>query len=123
MGAVPLGLAPTEGLELATRLIPNWLVPVVELHPLEQAVMVLAPEVRVVPVTTTVIPAEALVPTKSVLVPVAAELVDNVPNATELDPKLKLIVWLTEPETDTALLAITTVVEPLSAIVPPKVML
>ena len=92
MGAVPVGLAPTDGTVLATKLIPNWLVPGVELHPAEQAVIVLAPEVRVVPVTTTAIPDEALVPTNIVCVPVTAAAVDNVPKATDVDPKLKVIV-------------------------------
>jgi len=122
IGALPEQAAPTLGEVLATRLMPNCAVPVVELQPEAHATIVLDPEVSVVPEMVIVKPAVPLVAKVIVWEPVVAELVDKVPRATLEAPKLKLIVWFTVPETATVLLVVTTLTLPLSAMVPPMVM-
>ena len=89
---VPEASSPTLGVTLSFRLIPNCSLPVVEVQPAAQAVMVLPPEVRVAPETVTAIPDAALVATLRVCDPLVTAVEDKVPKARVVAPKLKVKV-------------------------------
>ena len=95
-GEVPDGLAPTLGVVLATRLMPNCSVPsALAAAVAPMAVMVLAPLMRValLPVAVKVKPWVALVATTMVLLSVAAAELLSVPRSMVASAIEKVNVW------------------------------
>ena len=98
----PLAAEPTAGVVLATRFIPNCFVPVVETVGTVRAVIVFAPEVKVVPLTVIEYPLEAFVEALIVEVPETVELELSVPRGTAVLASVNVRASSTEAVTVTA---------------------